>query len=287
MAPAPVQRAREAPPCLRGGPATRPRWRAVDTQTVHAGAQASWARRAPAAALITLIGTGHVFDLRARLQREVLARMPDVVCLELDPGRLRALLARKHGTLKPGDVPLAYRMLSDFQGRIASGNGIQPGDELLAAFEAAQQARLPVELIDLDAQVAFQRLWASMGWVERGRLLGSAFVSMVLPKGMVEEQLEEMQADYEGVFAQMAEEFPTVKRVLIDERNEHMAGRLRALREQGRERIVAVVGDGHVDGMRALLEGRGLPVEAVRLKDLRAPEPPQSASATWSTTVEW
>jgi pheromone shutdown protein TraB len=237
--------------------------------------------------LITLIGTGHVFDLRARLQREVLGRVPDVVCIELDPGRLRALLARKHGQLKPGDVPLAYRMLAEFQGRIASGNGIQPGDELLAAFEAAQQARLPVELIDLDAQVAFQKLWATMGWLERGRLLGSAMVSMVLPKRMVEQQLEEMQGDYEGAFEQLAKEFPTVKRVLIDERNEHMAARLRALRGQGRERIVAVVGDGHVDGMRALLEQHGLPVEAVRLRDLRAPGPPPSASATWSTTVEW
>jgi pheromone shutdown protein TraB len=237
--------------------------------------------------MITLIGTGHVFDLRKRLQREVLSRAPDVVCLELDPGRLQALLAKRRGA--PGaaaGAPLAYRVLAEFQGRLAAEHGIAPGDELLAAFEAAQQARVPVELIDLDAQVAFRKLWQSMGLVERARLLGSAFVSMLLPRRMVEEQLEDMQRDYSTFFEELAKEFPTVKRVLIDDRNAHMAARVAGLRRQGRERIVAVVGDGHVDGMRELLGKEGWEVETLRLKDLRVAEPAPSAQATWSTTVD-
>jgi pheromone shutdown protein TraB len=235
--------------------------------------------------VITLIGTGHVFDLRTRLQRELLARAPEVVCLELDPARLHALLAKQRG--KPAEVPLAYRMLAQFQGRIAAEHGIDPGDEMLAAFEAARQASVPVELIDLDAQVAFRRLWEGMGLWERARLLGSAAVSMLLPRRMVEKQLEEMQGDYAGVFEQMAREFPTVKRVLIDERNAHMAAKLATLRQQGRQRIVAVIGDGHVDGIRGMLQRQGLEVEMVRLKDLQAPEPAGSATVRWTTEVEW
>jgi pheromone shutdown protein TraB len=94
-----------------------------------------------------------------------------------------------------------------------------------------------------------------------------------------------MQQDYAGTFDALAKEYPTVKRVLIDERNAHMAQRLGELHAQGRERIVAVVGDGHVDGMRDLLAARGLAVECVRLRDLRA-QPQPGSSAAWSVTVE-
>ncbi|HEV8361284.1 MAG TPA: TraB/GumN family protein [Candidatus Thermoplasmatota archaeon] len=238
--------------------------------------------------MITLIGTGHVFDLRRRLQREVLERTPDVVCLELDPGRLQALLARQRGARK-ADVPVAYRLLAEFQDRVASERGIAPGDEMLAAFEAAQLAKVPVELIDLDAQVAFKRLWSSMGLFEKARFLGSALVGMVVPKRFVDKELERIQEDYEGVFAQLARDYPTVKRVLIDERNAHMAARLAGLRGQGKERIVAVIGDGHVDGITALLgqQGYAAELQAVRLRDLQATQPQGPASVQFSTTVPW
>jgi pheromone shutdown protein TraB len=234
--------------------------------------------------LIALLGTGHVFDLRRRLQRELMSRGPDVVCLELDPGRLQALLARQRGDPRRGDVPVAYRMLAEFQDRLASEHGIVPGDEMLAAYEAAQAGGVAVELIDQDAQAAFRRLWTTMGLWEKLRFLGSAALSSVLPKWYVERELERLQGDYEDLFEAMAKEYPTVKRVLIDERNEHMAARLAALRAGGRERVVAVLGDGHVDGIRALLAARGLgaEVEVVRLKELRAP----GHEASWSFSTE-
>jgi len=238
--------------------------------------------------VITLLGTGHVFDLRRRLQREVLARAPDVVCLELDPGRLQALISKQKG----GDAPPMYKLLAEFQERIASDRGIAPGDELLAAYEAARDAQVPVELIDMDARVAFQRMWQSMGWMEKGRFLGSAVVGLFLPKRMMDKELERLQTDLGSMMEQLGKEYPTVKRVLIDERNAHMAGRIAALRAGGKERVVAVVGDGHVEGMQLLLaeKGFGAEVEVVRLKDLRTPEAPAEgshASAGFSTETSW
>jgi pheromone shutdown protein TraB len=232
--------------------------------------------------VITLIGTGHVFDLRRNLQREVMARAPDVVCLELDPGRMQALLARKRGA-KGAPVPYAYKLLAEFQDRMAAERGIAPGDEMLAAFEAAQGAGIPVSLIDVDAQVAFRRLWQSMGFLEKARFFGSAIASTILPRRYVERELEKMQGDYDSLLAELAKDYPTVKRVLIDERNEHMASQLAALRAQGKERVVAVMGDGHVEGIRVLLGGRGLggEVEVVRLKQLQGP-PPAEGTATFS-----
>lgn len=239
----------------------------------------------PCRTVITLIGTGHVFDLRRRLQREVMVRAPDVVCLELDPPRLRSLLARKAGAA-PAPAPGVYKLLAEFQDRMAAERGIAPGDEMLAAFEAARDAKVPVELIDVDAQAAFQRLWKSMGLWEKARFAGSAVLGMVLPKSMMDEELERLQGDYGDLFDQLAREYPTVKRVLIDERNEHMAARLGGLHQAGRQRIVAVVGDGHIEGLRDILARRGVAeVETLRLKELSAASPEGSASYSFSVDV--
>lgn len=239
--------------------------------------------------MITLIGTAHVFDLRRRLQREVMERTPDVVCLELDPPRLQALLARQRGEQRQAPAPPAYRLLAEFQDRMAASRGIAPGDEMLAAYEAATAAKVPVALIDLDAQQAFGRLWGAMGLWEKARFLGSAALSAVLPRWYVDRELERIQGDPAGVLEELGKEYPTVKRVLIDERNAHMAARLAALRTQGKERIVAVVGDGHVEGIRGILAARAPPedVAVVRLKDLTPAEPGGTASYGFATEAEW
>ena len=254
----------------------------------RAGGQGLSCGRAGAGALITLLGTGHVFNLRQRLQREVMARAPDVVCLELDPPRLQALLARQRGDERRGSAPLAYRLLAEFQDKLAEEQGIVPGDELLAAFEAARAAQVPVALIDVDAQVAFRRLWQTMGLWEKTRFLGSAALSAVMPRWYMDREVAQLKGDYTALLEQLGREFPTVKRVLLDERNEHMAARLAALRAEGRERIVAVVGDGHVEGLQALLAAKqlGHEVEVVRLRELQAAEPTGTASYSFSAQVD-
>lgn len=238
--------------------------------------------------MITLLGTAHVFDLRHRLQREVMARAPDVVCLELDAPRFQGLMARKRGDARASPAPLAYRLLAGFQERMASERGVEPGDEMLAAYEAAEQGKVPVALIDMDAQAAFRRLWQGMGLFEKARFLGSALATALLPGWLLDKEVEKLQGDYSAMMEELGREFPTVKRVLIDERNEHMASRLLALRAQGKERIVAVVGDGHVDGMRAILDVRAPgEVEVVRLKDLQQAEPQGTASYGFTTSTAW
>jgi pheromone shutdown protein TraB len=236
--------------------------------------------------MIHLLGTGHVFDLRERLQREILARAPDVVALELDPARLQALVARHRGTA--GEAPLTYKLLAQFQDRLAAERGIAPGDEMLAAYEAAQLARIPVELIDLDAQVAFQRLWQHMGLVEKARFFGSTVLTAILPSRYVEKELEELQGDYAAMLEALGKDYPTVKRVLLDERNEHMAQRIAALRAGGKQSIVVVIGDGHVEGIAKLLAAKGLGAEVatLRLKELQAEAPKAEGTATAGFSVK-
>jgi pheromone shutdown protein TraB len=233
--------------------------------------------------LITLIGTGHVFDIGARVREEIRIRLPQVVGIELDGPRYHALRT-KHKDRR--GTPLVYRLLADFQTRIANEYGVEAGDEMLAASEEAKALNVPLALIDKDAQQTFVRLRKEMRFGEKARLVGSAVVGLlpILPGKSIEKQVQEMQEDYTAYFVEMEKRFPTLKRVLLDERNEHMARALQDLAERN-ERVVAVMGDGHVDGVQALLAGRGLPVETVRLKELRAKAAAAQGNATATLTM--
>lgn len=232
--------------------------------------------------LVVLVGTGHVFDIGARVREEIRKAGPQVVGIELDGPRFQAL--RNRNKDKKG-VPLVYRLLADFQTRIADAYGVEAGDEMLAAAEEARALGVPVALIDADAQRAFARLRQEMGFGEKMRFLGSVLVGAILPGKSIESQVDDMQNNYAAYFEEMGKRFPTLKRVLLDERNEHMARTLAELAKT-RARLVAVVGDGHVDGMRDLLLARGLRVETVRLKDLRAKPAEAKGNATATLSVE-
>lgn len=247
---------------------------------------------------LLLIGTGHVFDLRTRVQDEIRRFGPTVVALELDPARYHAL---RSGDRDTSGAPLFYRVLAGFQDRVAKAYGVEAGDEMLAAAEEAQRLQVPVALIDLNAGEAFQRIWSEMGILERLRFLGSTVLGAFLPSKDVEEQVTELQENYAAFFSVLGEKYPTLKRVLLDDRNAHMAANLREIL-RGNPRVVAVVGDGHVDGILELLADADVRVEARRLKELRAavaaegsPDdgpgsedgPSENASASVSFTVEY
>ena len=252
--------------------------------------------------MITLVGTGHVFDIGARVREEIRSRAPHAVAIELDKPRYHAL---RNKDAQTGEAPLVYRALASFQKRLANEYGVEAGAELLAAADEANALGVPLWLIDKDAQATFQRLFSEMRFGEKARLAGSVVASVFMAGKTIEKQVDEMQEDYGAFYVEMGKRFPTVKRVLLDERNEHMAAVLahmaqaqeRIVAAAGRDatedqddarrrvRIVAVMGDGHVDGVRDILAGRGLAVETVRLKALRGAAPQGTATATVSFDV--
>jgi pheromone shutdown protein TraB len=73
----------------------------------------------------------------------------------------------------------------------------------------------------------------------------------------------------------MGKKFPTIKRTLIDERNEHMVGKLVTLHEK-HQKIVACVGDGHVPGISAQLQEKQIPFETIRLQELQTRKQPET-----------
>ena len=153
------------------------------------------------------------------------------------------------------------------------GGGVA-GAEMRTAARFAREQGLPLFLIDDPIRETIGRLMRSMSVRERVSLLVGGIVGLVIPSRVVERQIDSYTESSEDFLQEVRRAFPQVARVLIDERNEHMADRLREIRAEGYGRVAAVVGDAHVPGLAQALRRRGIPVETVALGQLRASTAP-------------
>jgi len=222
--------------------------------------------------MITLIGTGHVFDLSSALTEIFNEKLPDTICVELDRQRYNALIIKntnpKEYNKSRKNVPFIYKILARFQDNMAKEYGVNAGDEMLTAIKYAQLHELPLEFLDMNAQKLFSNMLKSMSMSEKLKLLLSGVGGLFVSKKRVESELKKIENEFDTYIEQIANKFPTIKRTLIDERNEHMAKKLVKLTEE-KQKIVACVGDGHISGISKLLDQKNINYEIIRLSELR------------------
>jgi pheromone shutdown-related protein TraB len=212
---------------------------------------------------LVLVGTAHVSKRSVEDVAAVIDAVdPDGVCVELDAARHRNLVDPESWrrldifkVLREGKAALLLSSLvmASFQRRIAKELGVEPGAEMLEAVRRAEGRAIPVHLVDRDIQVTLRRTWARLGaWAKLKmsmQLFGSLFAAA---DEIDEETIEKLkEEDLGGMLEALAEAFPQVKSTLIDERDVYLAEKIH--RAPG-ARLVAVVGAGHVPGIRARLE---------------------------------
>lgn len=233
--------------------------------------------------MITLIGTGHVFNLSEALLNIFDEKQPDIICIELDKQRYNAMMLKQNNPEKyqetSKDQPVIYRLLARFQDGIADEYGVQAGEEMLTAIKYAESHQLPLAFIDMNAQALFSRMLKEMSFREKLRLMFSGFGGLFVSKKRVEAELENIEKNFDVYVEQIGKKFPTVKRVLIDERNAFMVQHL-ILASKKYEKIIAVVGDGHIPGVSDLLTNKNAEFETVRLSALRTNDSKATDSST-------
>ncbi|MFH1450484.1 MAG: TraB/GumN family protein [archaeon] len=207
---------------------------------------------------IFLVGTAHVSKKsRDEVKKIIEEEKPDVVAVELCKGRFHALKNKEtwHETkisevIKQGQTYLflSSLIMSNIQRKLGKDLGIDPGAEMLAAVEAAEKSRAKLEFIDRDIQVTLQRAFNSMSLWEKAKILKSLLID-TLTADVDEEFVENLKNKeaLDDAMDELARTAPSVKRILVDERDIHMAGMLQ--RAKGKK-IVAVVGAGHIDGIK-------------------------------------
>ncbi len=239
-----------------------------------------------------VVGTAHISRESAELvERVIAAERPDCVCIELDARRYEALAHRT--TLEALDLKTIIRnrqlaplmlnlLLSAYQRQLGGVLGVMPGSELLAAAETAERAGIPVRLCDRDVRITLRRAWGALSLWRRAELIASLAGAAFESPQLDEEELRRLRQQdvLSRLMRELGEAFPGIKEVLIDERDAYLATRVR---EAPGERVLAVVGAGHVAGMAQALRA-GTRADLAALETL----PPPSrlgAIAGWSLPV--
>ena len=212
---------------------------------------------------IILVGTAHVSrDSVEEVSRVIRSEQPGRVCVEIDAARYRTMTEGQSWTSldlgqvlrqKKGFLLLANLVLASFQRRMGAELGVQPGEEMKAAAQTAEELGIPYSFADREVTITLRRAWAGSSLWNKNKMLAALVTSAVSREKLNEEEIERLKkrSALDDMMEELAGFLPSVKQVLIDERDRYLATRIFEAQEQ---KIVAVVGAGHVKGIAAWLE---------------------------------
>lgn len=205
-----------------------------------------------------LIGTAHVSRQSAEQVKEVIeAERPDTVCVELDEPRYQSIVEgdkwRDTDIFqvikdKKATLLLMNLAIGSFQRRMAKQFGIKPGQEMIQGIESAKELNAELVLADRNIQVTFSRIWNSVGFSGKAKLLTQIIYSIFSTDTITEEELEKIKSQdmLDSMLNEFTQVFPKLKTPLIDERDQYLAQKIK---EAPGDKIVAVLGAAHVPGI--------------------------------------
>jgi len=207
---------------------------------------------------IIVVGTARISEESiAEVRRTIEEERPDVVAVELDPGRYQALTHPEQQSASVKDILssgklyqfLVHWLLAYVQNKLGAEVGVKPGSEMLSAIDAARSVGASVALVDRDINVTIARFWAKMRLIEKLKMLIA-----LLGIGTSDEEIDLKEITSDDTISQLVTELrqfsPNAAQVLVDERDAYLAGNLLKLRGK----IVEVVGAGHIGGIKHYLE---------------------------------
>jgi pheromone shutdown protein TraB len=194
-----------------------------------------------------------------KIVREV---RPEVVAIELDRDRYQQLTSpasgeETHPLQMTGDSAQdLMQQLAILEKNLGEMTGSNIGDEMLAAIEEGRAVGAKIALVDRPMKATIQ----AMMKVPLTELYGLTNILPDAAKGIengeatdILDMLKEEGA-VEDIMKQFQTEFPELTKVLIEERDDYVAKALHFILNDVKGEIVAVLGAGHIQGVKAALE---------------------------------
>jgi pheromone shutdown-related protein TraB len=208
---------------------------------------------------IILLGTAHVSKESVRLTADVIeAEKPDTVCVELCESRYQSI--RQKDKWQDTDIVkvikekktfllLSNLLLVSFQKRIADKLDVKPGEEMIKAMEIGEALGAEIHLADRNIRITLLKTWRAMGLWSKVKLLFQLILSIGKIDEINEEDIEKMKQEdvLHTLLSEVGKSLPILKDILIDERDQYLAQKIRTAPGN---KIVAVVGAGHVPGIK-------------------------------------
>ncbi len=219
-----------------------------------------------------IIGTSHISKQSIKeIQQGFEQLKPDIIAVELDKHRLYALLSKKQGKPSIYDIKrvgikgFIFALLGSWaSNKLGKIVGVKPGSEMKTAVTLAKQNNKKLALIDQHIEITLRRLSQTLSWKERWNFVVDLFNGFVLRKKdpllnfdlnkVPSKKLIKMMVD------KVKQRYPNIHKVLIEERNYHMARKLKQIMAQNPDKkVLAVIGAGHEeDILNILKENEGI-----------------------------
>ena len=218
---------------------------------------------------VTILGTAHVSKASADMVAQLIdSKQFDTVAIELCDSRYQAManpssladmdlfeVIRK----KKASMVAASLALGAYQQRLAEQFDVRPGEEMRVAIKKAEQHNLDLQLIDRDVGITLKRLYRSVAWWRKLYVIAGLMASVLSNEKVTEEEIEKLKSGdmLASTFAQFATSAADLFNPLVAERDRFMAAKLTLLADrQPHKHILAIVGAGHLAGIKIQLEDR-------------------------------
>ena len=212
---------------------------------------------------LIILGTSHIANKSIKSVKEKFEEYnPDIIALELDYSRVIAL---KNKVKRPKNITLLkmlgvkgflfYIIGELIQQKLGKIVNIQPGAEMLTALRLAEKNNKKVALIDRDIQITLKRFSKHFQKREALKMVFD-LIKGLFKKTELELDLTTVPSQdvIDLVLKQTKDNYPSLYKVLIDERDRYMAHKINNLTKVYPEsKILAVVGAGHVKGIKRYL----------------------------------
>lgn len=210
---------------------------------------------------LTIVGTNHVSKDSITEIQDVMKQGFSAVAIELDKKRLYALL---HPSSDNGRFNLSMIFKVGFKGflfailgrmvqkNIGKKMNVEPGSDMLEAYMQAKKAECKIFLVDQEIDIVLKRISKEITFKEKMRFFKDLFYSFLFPKKYAKKyNLENFNFGkvpdsvvIEELLKVMKNDYPSVHKILVEDRNKLMAKRIYRLMNT-QFSVLAVVGAGH------------------------------------------
>lgn len=241
---------------------------------------------------IVLLGTAHVSQESVQDVEKLMDRLdPDVVCVELcrprydallDPDRWRKLDIAKVIREKKMGLLFSSLILSAYQKKLGTEKGVRPGQEMLRGVELAEAGRKELVLADRPVSTTLTRAWRKVGFWSKALIASQLATSVVVREDVTPEEIEKLKNEdaIADLFKSLPRQFRAVSKILIGERDEYLAEKVRqAAAKLKKGTVLVIIGAGHLEGVKQVLE-ENRPVDLHALDQI-PPAKPIRTIITW------
>ena len=205
---------------------------------------------------LTIIGTSHIAIESVKEVRDVILKeKPEIVALELDRARFKALIEGENEKRGPrlSDIKViglngyVFSLIGAYAERkLGEIVGVKPGDEMKEAAQTGKDVGARIALIDQRIEITLRKFSKEITLKEKLRLVYE-IIKNIIKRPKLEFDLKKVPEKdlISKLLKDVKEKYPNVYSVLVDERNKFMAKHLYTLMQK--YKVVAVVGAGHED----------------------------------------